>query len=120
MWLELFYEKLSERLDREDFVSKIEKEIYAEWLIEDELSVRFCKEINKLEPFGLGNKKPLFATTEYKVVSTPLKMGSPHYSFRTKVVEMLDFNGKDNVLSLILPMKKTLVFEPNYSVFKGR
>ena len=72
-----------------------------------------------LEPFGAGNKKPVFAIREGKILSNPLRKGSPHYVFKTKALDVLDFNGENNVLKLSLPVNKTLVYEPNYSVFKG-
>jgi hypothetical protein len=54
------------------------------------------------------------------VNSIPLKKDSPHYSFKTDILDMLDFNGGANVLPLSLPVAKTVVFEPNLSVFKSR
>ncbi len=116
----LFYDKLCECIDKIDFVKRSEKEIYAEWKTEEEFTLRFAKELSMLEPFGTGNKKPLFAVEVGTVLSMPIKSGSPHYTFSTKAIEILDFNGENNVLNLALPVRKTLVYEPNYSVFKGR
>ena len=50
----------------------------------------------------------------------PLKLGSPHYSYRTVAAEMLDFNGEKNVKKLALPIKKTILFEANLSSYKNR
>ena len=115
----LFYDKLCEIIDKDDYKGKKEKEISVEWEIEDKFTLQFAKEINRLEPFGTGNKKPLFAIKENKVLSSPIKKGSPHYLFSTRALEILDFNGENNVLRLSLPVDKVLVFEPNYSIFKG-
>ncbi len=115
----LFYDKLCEIIDKEQDKIKNEKEIYVEWETTDRFSLRFAKEINMLEPFGTGNKKPFFAIRERKVLSNPLRKGSPHYAFKTNALDILDFNGENNVLKLSLPVGKTLIYEPNYSVFKG-
>ncbi len=116
----LFYDKLCDNIEKMGYVQRVEKEIYAEWLVDGEFSLRFAKELSTLEPFGNGNKKPYFAVKGDKFLSRPIKKGSPHYTFTTTALEMLDFNGEINVLSLALPILKTLIFEPNYSVYKGR
>ena len=72
-----------------------------------------------LEPFGLGNRKPLFTTTVNQVKSMPLREDSPHYNFETNALQMLDFNGGNNVEVLSLPIDKKILFEVNYSVFRG-
>lgn len=93
--------------------------IYAEWDINEPITMRFAKEIDSLEPFGVGNRRPLFTTEVKEVDSVPLKSGSAHFSFRTEVLEMLDFNGEKNVLPLSLPINKKVVFEINLSNFKN-
>lgn len=117
-----------ELLDRElnaylsDKVRDIDttQKICVEWDIEGEFSMRFARELELLEPFGIGNKKPLFSTKVKAVTALPLKKDSPHYSFSTTALEMLNFNGQDDVVCLSLPIEKTVVFEPNVSVFKNR
>ncbi|MBE7086934.1 MAG: single-stranded-DNA-specific exonuclease RecJ [Clostridiales bacterium] len=98
----------------------VEKKIYAEWNMENEFPIRFARELELLEPFGIGNKKPYFTTNVNSVKSNPLKANSPHYSFKTNVCEMLHFNGYADTERLAQPITKTIVFEPNLSVFKGR
>ena len=97
-----------------------EKSIYAEWLTNDEFSLDFAREIEKMEPFGIGNRRPLFATEISAVRPVPVKFGSAHYSFNCNVAEIMDFNGENDVEILSMPVKKQIVFEPNLSVFKGR
>ncbi len=97
-----------------------EKKIYAEWEIEGKFSLRFAKEIELLEPFGVGNRRPIFTTEAGIVQSMPLKAGSVHYSFKTSAIDVLDFNGENNVFTLSLPIKKQIVFEPNLSVYKNK
>ena len=91
-----------------------------EWEIEGEFPKQFAKEIELLEPFGVGNKSPLFVTQVNKVKANPLKENSPHYSFRTECLEMLNFNGEKDVATLNLPVPKKIVFEVNVSTFKGK
>lgn len=95
------------------------KKVYAEWHIEQEFSMRFAKEIERLEPFGVGNKKPVFTTEAETVLSLPLKKGSQHFTFKTTALDILDFNGASNVFTLGLPVKKKILFEPNLSTFKN-
>ena len=98
----------------------MEKTVFAEWDLTKPLSLRFAREIDALEPFGVGNKRPVFTTEVGSVWSVPLKVGSPHYSYKTDVVEILDFNGEKNVFNLSLPIKKKVVFEVNLSSYKSR
>lgn len=113
-------QRLNEYLN--DKITSIDetRKIYAEWNIQSEFSMRFAKEIELLEPFGIGNKKPLFTTVINSVNPTPLKKDSPHYSFTSDILEMLDFNGANDVVPLALPISKTVVFEPNVSIFKNK
>ncbi len=97
-----------------------EKEIYVDIRAEGEIPVRLAEEIELLEPFGVGNRRPLFAINVDETVMTPLKEGSPHYSFGTEAVEMLDFNGAGDVPTLACPVTKTLVFELNISTFRNK
>ncbi len=97
-----------------------QKEVFVDLLLDSEFSVDFANEIEMMEPFGVANKKPLFAVKENSVISKPLKEGSAHYFFNTKAVQMLDFNGEHNVYNLSLPTPKTLIFETNVSVFNGK
>lgn len=97
-----------------------DKKIYAEWNVTGAIPIRFAREIELLEPFGVGNKRPLFTTQVGSVQSLPLKSGSMHYSFKTDTLEMLDFNGGGNVLTLSMPINKKVLFEINLSVFRGK
>lgn len=105
-----------ENCDVSDFVQETE----VEDIIDSKFTVEFAKEITLLEPFGVGNKKPWFAVECYRAYATPLKFGSPHVSFKTNYVELLNFNGVDNLSLLNSEMKKIIVFEPNLSFFNGR
>ncbi len=98
----------------------LEKKVYAEWNIDREFSLRFAREIDMLEPFGVGNKRPMFTTKVEEIASRPLKLGSNHYTYKTEAIEMLDFNGESNVLTLSLPINKKVLFEINLSTYKNK
>ena len=114
-----FYKAISKYL-YENTEEKEEKEIYVEWKIEEEFSVEFARELDLLEPFGTGNRKPNFLIETESVLSNPIKKESPHFSIKMNEIELLDFNGANDVLPLSLPLKKALVFEPNFSVFRDK
>ena len=81
--------------------------------------LEFAKEIALLEPYGLGNKKPIFAVECARAYASPLKIESPHIGFKSKFIELLMFNGSDNLQLLNSEIKKTIIFEPSISVFRG-
>ncbi len=118
--INLLDEKLNAYLKEQIGAIDTTPKIYAEWEIDGEFSMRFAKEIEMLEPFGTANKKPLFTIKVENIKAIPLKKESPHYSFGTEALEMLHFNGGSDVEILALPITKTIVFEPNVSVFKNR
>lgn len=97
-----------------------EKEIFVDMITDEKLSVRFLKEIDLLEPYGVGNRRPLFSLKTGAVMPKPLKEGSPHFVFNTRVAEMLDFNGQDDVPDLTVDTEKEIIYEPNYSVFRNK
>lgn len=97
-----------------------EKELFVDMKTDGALSLAFVREIEALEPFGVGNRRPLFSVTAGSVNAKPIKAGSPHYSFLTEAIEMLDFNGAGDLTDLALDVPKEIVFEPNYSVFREK
>lgn len=117
----LSFEKLinsivKNQVDKVDVTPRIN----VEWEIEGEFSNKFAHEIELLEPFGVGNRKPLFSTKILTVNPLPLKLGSNHYTFKTDALEMLNFNGQDDLDVLRLPVQKSIVFELNISVFRNK
>ena len=55
-----FYKLIISKMNDAYSNVKFTKQIYCDWQIEGEISVEFAREINLLEPFGIGNKKPVF------------------------------------------------------------
>lgn len=90
----------------------------ADLLIQSNFTLELAKELNRLEPFGTANKKPIFAISTRNTKSTPIKMGSPHLAIKTDYIEMLYFNALSSKPMLDLPFEKHILFEPNIAVFR--
>jgi hypothetical protein len=101
-------------------LQKTEKTLFVDMKMDGKFPIDFAREIEKMEPFGISNKRPIFAVDVGEVNVLPIKAGSPHYTFTTDSIEMLDFNGGSRVELLSLPTKKTLIFDTALSTFKGK
>ena len=81
--------------------------------------LELAKELERLEPCGVGNKKPLFSVTAGSVAASRLKEGSPHVSFRTDGTELVWFGGGRSLELLSCDLPKEVVFECGVSRFRG-
>lgn len=100
--------------DGECFVKKIvvDKEILKP------LELQEVKDLSRLEPFGTGNKKPLFSVEGY---SFPVKqLSGKHIAFNTACCETVYFNGQKYLEELADGFSKNVVFEAGISSFNGR
>jgi single-stranded-DNA-specific exonuclease len=70
----LFRDKLNESAAKTDTLKQVDLEIDAE-LPFDEIDTQFLKDLEKLAPFGPGNKKPLFLSRGVQFRSEPKKRG---------------------------------------------
>ena len=82
--------------------------------------LRIAREINRLEPFGVGNRRPMFALDAESSQAAPLKTDSPHVALRLDGLDLMYFGGGRDLKLLRSDVKKTLVFEYNLSKFRGR
>ncbi len=106
---------IGERYTREDFEPRIP--VCGEGPLADR---RLAHELNALEPFGMGNRRPLFTCTARRLDAALLKPLSPHVSIAGEGMDFMYFGGADELKLLRSGLKKTLVFEYNLSVFRGR
>ncbi len=81
---------------------------------------RLAREINALEPFGIGNRRPLFSLQVESLNASLLKPLSPHVSIAGGELDYMYFGGARELKRLKSDLKKTLVFEYNLSHFRGK
>lgn len=113
---ELAMEKyLSKNCSPDVFAPKCE----AEFEINEPFSMKFATELNRLEPFGSGNKKPLFVVSGKDMSPAPLKNGSPHMSLKNEYIPLLFFSGVRYADIFRHPIIKRVVFEPNITTYNG-
>ncbi len=106
---------LADRYTKEDFVPKVS--------VVGELQgdpVKVAKELDRLEPFGVGNRKPLFVYRAEETVAAPMKAQSPHIFVNAGNMEFTYFNGIAHKPVLESAVEKNLVFELNLSRFRGK
>ena len=88
-------------------------------IIDKPFTMDFAKELLRLEPCGVENKRPTFAVKCGRLQVAPLKYGSSHISFKTDYLDMLWFGGLDYAPLLNSYYEKFVVFEPNVSSYMG-
>lgn len=80
---------------------------------------KLARELEKLEPYGVGNKRPLFLARAGKLNAAPLKPLSPHV-VAIGEMDYVYFGGAKELKLLKSEVKKQLIFECNLSRFRGR
>ena len=83
-------------------------------------SRKFVMELEKLEPFGVGNRRPSFTMEVLSLSARTIKTGSQHVAIKSDLLEMTYFSGARYLPILRSPMPKKLVFEYNVSTYKQR
>ena len=105
---------IGEHYSREDLASKL-------YVVgEGEDHARVAHELAMLEPFGIGNRRPLFTMEAGSLAAAPVKPLSPHLTLNAHGLDLMYFSGAKDLKFLRSDLKKTLVYEYNLSVFRGR
>ena len=88
--------------------------------IDAPFSEKFARELVKMEPYGVGHRKPLFSISAGACTARPVKAMSPHLSVRSDYIDLMYFSGAKNLKIIESDVKKQFIFEINLSKFKGR
>lgn len=81
---------------------------------------KFARELEAMEPYGVGHRRPLFCLSAEKCQARPLKFLSPHLSVKSGYIELIYFSGAKNLRLVESDVKKQFIFEADISRFRGR
>ncbi len=81
---------------------------------------KFARELIKMEPYGVGHRKPLFSILAGACTARTVKAMSPHLSVKSDFIELMYFSGAKNLKIIESDVQKHFIFEINLSRFKGR
>ena len=101
---------------REDFIPSL----VVSGEVEGAFPKRLAYEIESLEPFGVGNRRPLFVCRTGRMQASPVKPASPHIAVSGEALELMYFWGEKDLPVLRSDIPKSLVFECNVSRFRGK
>ncbi len=100
----------------EDFLPTL----YVNGRLTKPFSPRFARELEMLEPFGVGNRRPMFELDETSSEVRPVKPQSPHISIKSDKIELMYFGGGKYLKLLSSSAPRKYIFEYNVSTFRGR
>lgn len=107
---------LTEHYTEEDFIPTT----YICGRLTKNFTPRFAHEIEMLEPFGVGNKRPMFELDVTSSQLRPTKNSTAHLSFRHEMMDFMYFGGARFAKLMESPAPKRLIFEYNLSQFRGK
>lgn len=107
---------LSEKYTPADFIPTT----YICGKLSDDFTPRFAHELEMLEPFGVGNKRPMFELDIESARLRQTKTPSTHLAFRNDILDFMYFGGARYSKLMESPAPKRLIFEYNISQFRGK
>lgn len=117
---EKLYSAVDEYIGAHYSKADFEPSVIINGVLDKEYSLRFARELEMLEPYGVGNRRPLF---EIDVTASPVravKAGSSHIAVKNDKIELMFFGGGKFAPVLESSAPKKLIFEYNISYFRGR
>lgn len=109
-------EYMSVNFSGEDFSPAV----YVSGELKGEFSARLAREVEMLEPFGVGNKRPVFLLEEGAMPVRSVKAQSAHISMKYGNLELMYFGGSRFAKLIESPAPKKIIFEYNLSFFRGK
>ena len=97
-----------------------EQKVYVSEEVQSRFSEKFAKELMALEPYGVGNRKPLFCISAGACSVRPIKVASPHLSIKSDFIELTYFSGGKHQKIIESDVKKQIVFDITVSTYRGR
>lgn len=88
--------------------------------IVDAVSAKWVKELDLLEPFGVGNRRPQFVVSVKDCKLRPLKEGSPHLAVKCGNTEYVYFSGAKFAKLLRCPLPKQMIADFAITTFRGK
>lgn len=107
---------LSSAYSEEDFIPTVR----VSGVLDGEYSAKFAKELEMLEPFGVGNKRPVFLLEERSMYVRSGRVQSNHLSIRDSRIELMYFGGSRFAPLIESGATKNIIFEYNVSTFRGK
>lgn len=111
---------LNDYLNKNYAASDFVPTIFVSGKLSSSLSPRFARELETFEPYGVGNKRPLFVCDERALTVKPVKLLSPHINVKGPKMDMMYFGGAKFTRLLECAAPKSLIFEYNVSKFRGK
>lgn len=111
---------LNSEIEKTYTFQDFERRICVSEEIGEPFSEKFAHELARMEPYGVGHRRPLFSIRAGACAAKPLKNMSPHLSIKSDYIELMYFSGVKNLKIVESDVEKRFVFEVNISKFRGK